>query len=988
LIPTLVRRALACALFLALVVIGSPGLAQPRAQHAWNADWRMKTGDIAGAQNPSFDDRDWTAVTLPRAFNEDLAFKADIKDLPGGVTWYRKRFTLPQRPADGKVFIEFEGVRQAGEVFVNGTALKLHENGITAFGVDASCHIRPGENVVAVRVDSDWRYRERASGSGFQWNNQNFNANYGGINRNVRLHLTGGLYQTLPLYSSLGTTGVYVWADGFDVGRRTATVHAESEVKNETGRARTFQYRVGLRDAEGRPAGQLRGPRYTLKPGETRTVSASGRINNLNLWSWGYGYLYSVDTDLVENGRSVDRVTTRTGFRKTQFADGKIWLNDRVTLVHGYAQRTTNEWPALGVDIPPWVSDFSNALMVESGGNLVRWMHTAPSRQDVASSDRVGLMQAMPAGDAEGDVTGRRWEQRVEVMRDAIVYFRNNPSIIFYESGNENISEPHMAEMKAVRDRFDPHGGRAIGSREMLNSTVAEYGGEMLYVNKSASQPLWATEYSRDEGARKFQDDFTPPFHKDAPAYNRNQDSHAVENVTRWYDFWRERPGTGRRVSAGGVNIIFSDSNTHYRGDNNYRRSGEVDAMRLPKQGFYAHQVMWDGWVEPERSRTHIIGHWNYAPDVVKDVQVVSSAERVELFLNGRSLGNGVRSDHFLFTFPKVAYAPGTLRAVGYDASGRQASTMELVTVGAPVAVKLTPRTSPLGWRADGSDLALVDVEVVDAQGRRAPTALNMIKFTLDGPAEWRGGIAQGPDNYILSKTLPVEAGVNRVSIRSLNQPGTVRLTAAAEGLQPATIQLATVAPRASDGVSPVIGDDLPVQLGRGPTPRTPAFRPMRTSIAIAGVTAGSNAAAAQNSIDDDELSFWASEDDLSKAWIEYDLGQAQPVGDLTLKLTGWRIRNYTLRITLDGRTVFEGETAKTLGYVTLPLNAGSGRRLRVALIKPTVDRDAFGNIIEVAAPRAGMDTQAEKVKTGGILSVIEAEVYRPTVTSARAAAQ
>ena len=161
-----------------------------------------------------------------------------------------------------------------------------------------------------------------------------------------------------------------------------------------------------------------------------------------------------------------------------------------------------------------------------------------------------------------------------------------------------------MAELKAIKDKYDPHGGRAMGSREMLDSKVAEWGGEMLYTNKSTDIPLWATEYSRDEGLRKYWDEFSPPFHKDgdgplyrnAPAreYNRNQDSHALENVARWYEFWRERPGTGDRVSAGGVNVIFSDSNSHSRGAVNYRRSGEVDPMRIPKDGVYAHKVVGD----------------------------------------------------------------------------------------------------------------------------------------------------------------------------------------------------------------------------------------------------------------------------------------------------------------------------------------------------------------------------------------------------------
>lgn len=94
-----------------------------------------------------------------------------------------------------------------------------------------------------------------------------------------------------------------------------------------------------------------------------------------------------------------------------------------------------------------------------------------------------------------------------------------------FKADIKGLSTAHMAEMKALRDRFDPHGGRAIGSREMLDSIVAEYRGEMLYINKSATKPVWAMEYSRDEGARAYQDEWTPPFHQDAPAYNRNQDT-------------------------------------------------------------------------------------------------------------------------------------------------------------------------------------------------------------------------------------------------------------------------------------------------------------------------------------------------------------------------------------------------------------------------------------------------------------------------------
>src|SRR6266545_2011469 len=641
-----------------------------RAKYNFNSGWKVFVGDPAGAEAPSFDDADWKNVTTPYAWNEDDAFKKDIKDLSTGVAWYRKHFKLPAKDANSNVFLEFEGIRQCGEFYLNGKHIGRHENGVMAFAFNITAAVKPTpqENVLAARIDNSWDYHEKATGSTYQWNDRNFYANYGGINKNVFLHVTGRLYQTLPLYSNLGTTGVYVYAQDFNIRARSARITVESQVKNDYAAAKQFTYQVAIEDVNGKTTRTIDGGQYTIGASETKTVSASARVNGLNFWSWGYGYLYKVYTILKVDGHAIDVVTTRTGFRKTEFGGGMVKLNDRVIQLKGYAQRTTNEWPALGSAVPAWLSEYSNRLMVQSNANLVRWMHVTPWKQDVESFDRLGLMESLPAGDSEKDVDGRRWEQRFELMRDAIIYSRNNPSVVFYESGNKGVSEAHMREMKALRDQFDPHGGRASGSREMLESQAAEYGGEMLYINKSAHIPMWAMEYSRDEALRKYWDEFSPPFHKDgegplhqgqdASVYNRNQDSHAIENVVRWYDYWRERPGTGERVNAGGVNIVFSDSNTHHRGAENYRRSGEVDAMRLAKDGYFAHQVMWDGWDDVEHSRAYIIGHWNYARGTKKNVYVVSSAEKVQLFVNGKALGFGEQSSRFLFTFRELRSFP------------------------------------------------------------------------------------------------------------------------------------------------------------------------------------------------------------------------------------------------------------------------------------------------------------------------------------------
>ena len=984
-------------LFAVLAIVDSHAF--ERKKYNFNSEWRLQIGDFPEAKQSQFDDSRWKAVTLPHAFNEDEAFKVSIEQLTDTVVWYRKHFRIPASGKKQKVFIEFEGVRQAGDFYLNGQYLGKHENGVMAAGFDLTPYIKEGDNVLAVRTDNDWMYREKSTNSKFQWNDRNFNANYGGLPKNVFLYVTDEVYQTLPLYSNLKTTGVYIYAKDIDVKGRTATIHAESEVKNDSREPRQFSYQVVLLDADGKQVKSFEGEKVTLQGGETRVVKAASKVNNLHFWSWGYGYLYTVQTILKDNKNQVfDEVSTRTGFRKTRFAEGKIWLNDRVIQMKGYAQRTSNEWPAVGLSVPAWLSDYSNGLVVKGNGNLVRWMHVTPWKQDVESCDRVGLIQAMPAGDSEKDRTGRQWDQRTELMRDAIIYNRNNPSILFYECGNESISREHMIEMKVIRDLYDPHGGRAIGSREMLDIREAEYGGEMLYINKSAHHPMWAMEYCRDEGLRKYWDDYSYPYHKDgdgsnsykstvtnkvqkkvdARVYNRNQDSFTIENIIRWFDYWRERPGTGDRVSSGGVKIIFSDTNTHYRGVENYRRSGVTDAMRIPKDPFFAHQVMWDGWVDTECPRIYIVGHWNYNDTVLKPVYVVSSADKVELFLNGKSLGNGERDYHFLYTFKDIAFVPGRLEAVGYDEKGKECCRTQLQTAGKPEQIQLSFIQSPEGWKADGADMVLLQVEVMDKDGNRCPLANDLIHFEVEGPAEWRGGIAQGENNYILSKDLPVECGINRALIRSLTTAGNVRITAKADGLKPAEISLTSSPVEVKNGLSNYIpGDELEGRLTRGETPQTPSYKVSKVDVGIVSAIAGANNESTVNSFDDNELSEWRNDGKAATAWITYKLERAARVDEVCMKLTGWRMRSYPLEIYAGKELIWSGDTDKSLGYVHLDVKPALTNEITIRLKGTSKEGDAFGQIVEVAAPVANeLDLFKAKDgdKTGHELRIVEIE--------------
>ena len=961
--------------------------ANARDTYNFNSDWRIE--------------KQKKTVTLPHAWNEDEAYKVGIKEMSDSVIWYRKTFTLPDNAEGKRVFIEFEGARQAATVIVNGREVGLHENGVMAFGFDLTPYIKKGKNLIEVRTDNDWHYHEKATGSTYQWNNNNFNANYGGLTKNVWLHITDNIYQTLPLYSNLKTTGVYVYAKDYDIKGRQATVCVESEVMNNTDRPVTRRLYMSVDELDGKTLCSAAGSEVTIPAHGKAILKAQVRAYNLHFWSWGYGYLYNVKTTIEdpENATKADPVVTTTGFRKAEYKNGMVYLNDRVIMVHGYAQRTSNEWPGVGMSVPAWLSDYSNDLLVKSGGNVVRWMHVAPWKQDVESCDRVGLIQAMPAGDAERDVEGRRWEHREEVMRDAIIYNRNNPSILFYECGNQKISKDHMISMKAIRDMYDPHGMRAIGSREMLDRPEAEFGGEMLYVNKSDTKPMWMMEYCRDEALRWYWNSWSYPYHKEgdgplyrnasAASYNHNNDEFAAQLVERWYEYWQERPGSGTKVNSGGVKIIFSDTQTHGRSADNYRVSGVVDPMRVEKDAFYAHQVMWDGWVDDLKPRSYIVGHWNYRDgETIPTVYVVSTSENVVLDINGTKIKPTEHKYRFLSVFKNVRFAAGKVTAIGYDKNGREESRHTKETAGEPASLKITPILNPTGWKADGNDLALMQVEVVDAYGRRCPLDNRLLKFKLKGNAEWRGGIAKGKDNNVLSDTLRVECGVTRVMLRSTTKAGDVELTVtdlakadkdaerrsgSDKVLAATTFVTPTKAIEVVGGLTRYMPKDgLKPVLDRGETPEEPSFRQWRRNVEVAGATAGSGKNP-ELSFDKTENTSWESSNRKDEAWITYTLAEETTIDEVCVKMKAFRATTYPIAIYAGDVKVWEGWTPKSLSYVHLPLkNCPKTNKITVRSLGASTTKDAFGEMKELDS------SNDEKIKGGkNAIKIIEIEFLK-----------
>ncbi len=829
--------------------------ASPRAVYNFDPGWKFSFSDPAGAEQPGFDDSGWTGVSLPHTWNETDSYRAFISHGGGdvnektGIGWYRKHFRLPAGADGQKVFLAFDGMRQAGHFFLNGQPIGKYENGVTAFGLDLTRFVKFGgqDNLLAVKVDNRVTYREEATGTPFQWNAMNFNPNFGGLNRDATLVLAGRIYQTLPLYENLRTSGIYVYPQAIDLAQKSAEVRVEAEVSNESGDAASISLSAVVVDADGVVRAQLAGSTSGVASGRTSTLTAGGQLGGARFWDVEDPYLYSVYSLLTVNGQVVDVCRTDTGFRQTAFKGGAgtggVWLNGRFVWLTGYSQRAANDWPGLGGAYPDWMHDFTIDLMRASHGNYLRWMHIAPQRADVVACDKYGIVEVCPAGDKERLVTGRQWDQRVEVMRDTMIFYRNNPSILFWEAGNTIVTPEEMVQLVALRKQWDPTGGRVMGTRDndvvdanKALTPVSEYyevmmgqapgvehiAGDDIFRGFSIARrdraPLLEAEDFRDEAPRGIWDDYSPPTFGFKPhkvpggrggdpaaggdTYHWTSDTFALAGAARYASYVHNRidnPDPAHARWSGYTSIYFSDSDADGRQDGSevLRVSGKVDGVRLPKDLYFVSRVMQSG--APD---LHIIGHWTYPAHTTKTVYVAAAhCDQVELFLNGQSVGVATKpvdftdqvdgrdlgDTGFVYAFPQVGFAPGRLRAVGTQ-GGRVVAQDELRTAGDPQALRLTVHAGPHGLQADGSDVVLVDFEVVDAQGNRCPTDEARVDFAIDGPAVWRGGFNSRKLDSTNNLYLSTECGINRVAIRSTLASGTITLRATRAGLAPASV--------------------------------------------------------------------------------------------------------------------------------------------------------------------------------------------------------
>lgn len=384
----------------------------------------VEPGKIRPFERAQTPDAGWEQVTIPHTWNA----KDPFDDIPGyrrGEAWYRRSLWLDSSYVGRRLFLQFEGVNQVADVYVNGAFAGRHIGGYTAFTFDVSEWLKIGErNLIAVQVNNATDPFVPPLAVGY--------ALYGGIYRDVWLIATRPTHIALDDHGSNGTVVTTPL-----VRRDSARTNVTATIVNDGAAPRTVQVRSAIQDATGMVVATTTSDVTVPARGRQRVLQQFAALHTPHLWSPTDPYLYRVHTDVVENGVVQDRVTNPVGYRWFSF-DGATGfsLNGQHLTLRGSNRHQDHE---------RYGSALSNALhrrdleMIKAmGANFLRLAHYPQDPEVLEAADRLGLLiwEEIPIVDyitAAPQFTNNASTMLVEMIRQ----HRNHPSVILWGLMNE-----------------------------------------------------------------------------------------------------------------------------------------------------------------------------------------------------------------------------------------------------------------------------------------------------------------------------------------------------------------------------------------------------------------------------------------------------------------------------------------------------------------------------------------------------------------------
>ena len=822
---------LSASAFLVLVitlVLGSSVLAKSvRFIQSLDTNWRFSKGDTPDAKDPAFNDSAWRKVNVPHDWSIEGPFAANLPaggsggNAPTGVVWYRKTFTLSLGTIESqkRVFVDFDGIMQNSDVWINGIHLGHRPYGYVSFQYELTNHLNAtGPNIIAVRADTSQQPASR-------WYSG------GGIYRHVRLQIMNPVH--------IDNWGTFVTTP--EISEDAATVNIRSTVINQSDAPRDVSLVINILGPDGTSVAVAESSSQSVLAGKTLDLDQDIMINHPRRWDIEDTQMYTAIASIKTGGNEgtiIDDETVPFGIREFEFkSDTGFWLNGRNFKLQGVCLH--HDAGGLGTAVPEdeWIHRLQR--LKKYGANAVRTAHNPPSPEFLNACDTVGMLvmdemfDCWQVGKNPFDYNLYFDEWNLIDTRDTVRRDRNHPSIILYSAGNEirdtRNADKAIAILESLVKTFhenDPtrpvtqglfrpnqdgnSGAYRNGLSDLLDVVGTNYRDSELLAawrnkptikivgtEQGKSYSIWSQCRNNPQHSGQFiwtgvdylgETRAYPSIGASAGIlyFTNRPKNEALERASWWsikpvvYIVRTEGSRWGGLAPDTDPGIAPLPGSAAGRGRG---RRGGVPGGGMGTMAWRLNQSGPTNDWTPANLEAHR-----------ETVSVYSNCEEVELFLNDQSLGSkpcGTRDPVRVWT---VDFAPGRLKAIGKN-YGEIVTTDELVTAGD--AAKITLSASRKKLYADFDSLAHVIVSITDDKGVKIPAAKNKVSFSITEPGEiaaLANGLTQAQD--FRGTEHDAWAGQLTAYIRATSADGPITLTATAEGLTKAVLTFQTAPAR------------------------------------------------------------------------------------------------------------------------------------------------------------------------------------------------
>jgi beta-galactosidase len=771
-----------------------------------------KSGGAPGtAIDPRFKDSSWRTLNLPHDWAVELPFvNVDDRNVEshgykpvGGlfpetsIGWYRKHFKIAKEDSGQRFQIQFDGIFRDARVWVNGFYLGKNESGYVGIAYDISDFIHfDRENVLVVRADATqyegWFYEGA------------------GIYRHVWLNKYNNLH--------IATDGIFFYST---VANNKATVSVETTVDNENLVNADGQVIAYLLDRNGKTVAKAADKLLSLQNGESKSAVQTMAVTNPRLWSIEDPYLYRVLVEIRSAGKLVDSKIMRVGIRTVEIKTNGVFLNGKHVKLYGV--NCHQDHAGVGSALPDYLQYYRISLLKNMGVNSYRTSHNAPTPELLDACDSLGMLvmdeQRMLNS---GPEYMNQFERLVKRDRSRASVFMwsigNEEGWIHTQSTGRRIAQTYIAKQKQLDPTRTctyaadlPNVHRGINEVIPVRSFNYRQFAVADYHKDHPGQPIIGTEMGSTVTTRGI-------YEKDSiRAYVPDQDITAPWWASKAEDWWKLAAENdfwlGGYIWTG---LDYRGEPTPYKWPNINSHFGIMDMCGFPKNIYYYYQSWWT-----DKDVLHISPHWNWRDKRGKPIEVWvnTNADNVELFLNDKSLGKKdmPRNSHLTWM---VNYEPGTLKAVAYKKGNRLEKKVE--TTGTPTEVVITPYKTTI--LADGRDATVINVHVVDREGRVVPDADNLIRFSIQGDAKIVGVGNGDPSSHEPDKCVDgtwqrsLFGGKAQVIIQAGKKADVIKFVASASGLFSGSTDIITVAP---ENAAAITIDEKYTLKGEAAKPRT-----------------------------------------------------------------------------------------------------------------------------------------------------------------------